>query len=77
MTRSLIVPVSTILTAIAFGVIVAPVSDAWAQAQNSMQISPVTPCNDTPRDHRHAMEIVRGCDAIALDREQPVPNRLK
>lgn len=77
MTRCSIISAPTILTIVALGVAVVPISGAWAQAKNLMQVSPVTPCSDTFRDRRHAQEIVKSCDAIALDREQPVPNRLK
>lgn len=72
-----IVSVAKFLAIAALGVTAGPISGVWAQALNSTQVSPVTSCSDTPKNHQHAMEIVKGCDAVALDREQPVSNRLK
>jgi len=54
-----------------------PVPGAGAQSHGSMQMSPVRTCEDQPKDREHAMQIVVACDAIALDREQPVSVRLQ
>lgn len=77
MPRISIVRVSTLLILTALGGIVGSMSGAWAQAQNSMQASPLVSCGDLPKDYKHAMQVVMACDVIALDREQPVPNRLE
>ncbi len=69
--------VTRFLVIAAIGVTAGPVSGVWAQALNSTQVSPVISCDDTPKNRQHAMAIVKGCDAVALDREQPVSNRLK
>lgn len=76
MPRCSIVSVTKFLTLAALAVIVNPASGVWAQALNSTQVSPVISCSDVPKNRQHAIQIVVACDAVALNSEQPVPNRL-
>jgi len=77
MSRCSIVSVAKVLTLAALAVIVNPVSGVWAQALNSTQVLPVTSCSEVPKNRQHAIQVVTACDAVALNREQPVPNRLE
>ncbi|MEM7636499.1 MAG: hypothetical protein AAF299_18180 [Pseudomonadota bacterium] len=77
MPRYSTLPAAEFLMFAALAAIVAPVSGASAQALNSTQVSPVISCSDAPNNRQHAIQIVAACDAVALNREQPVPNRLE
>jgi len=72
-----VLPAAKLLMFAALTIAVGPFCGAWAQAQNSMQVSPVHSCSDTPRDRTHAIKIAAACGATILDKQLPASKRLE
>ena len=77
MLRSCVLLLAKYMLFAALTIAAGSVSGAWAQSQQSTQMSPVCSCADRPKNQLHAMHIVAACTAIVLDNSQPTSKRLE